>query len=79
MKYIEELESGQTFAKNNNIFILTTDYKKDGSRLAVSIEQGNLRWFSSNEMVDIAPIFKLDENNNVIPINNITSENNKIS
>jgi hypothetical protein len=79
MKYIEELIAGQTFVKDNHIFLLTTDYKKDGSKLAVSIEQGNLRWFKPNDMINTVPIFKLDENNNVIPIIETISENYKIS
>lgn len=79
MNYIEEIKPGQAFNKDNHIFVLTTDYKKDGSRLAVSAEQGDLRWFKPNEIVNTAPIFKLDEDNNVIAINQNILENNKIS
>ncbi len=39
----------------------------------------NLRWFKPSDIINTVPIFKLDENNNVIPIVETISENYKIS
>jgi hypothetical protein len=79
MNYIEELIAGQTFNKDGHIFILTTDYKKDGSKLAVSMENGSMRWLKPNDIISLAPIFTQDENNNVIPIVSTVSQSSKIS
>lgn len=68
MKYIEELLSGNTFLFNNELFILTVDFKTNGNRLCYSMNNGNPKWFSGSDIVEEAPIFKLDENNNVVPI-----------
>lgn len=70
MKYIEELIAGNTFVINDNIFLLTSDFKKDGSKLAYSIIGGNAKWFKASDIVDIMPIYHLDEQNNVAPIQN---------
>lgn len=73
MKYIEELIPGSTFVRDDKLFLLTTDYKKDGSKLAFSLNGGQPIWMKASEIVDICPIFRLDKDNNVIPIstNNI--------
>lgn len=79
MKYIEELVPGSTFIKNNTIFLLTTDYKKDGSKLAYSIENGFPFWLKPSDIVDACPLFKLDSDNNVIPIHKILPQTENIS
>lgn len=75
MKYLEELIPGSIFSKNDSIFILTCDFKKNGSKLAISLQNGLPAWFSGLEMVDICPIYKLDSENNVVSINNISHQN----
>lgn len=74
MKYIEELIPGSVFVKDEKIFLLTIDHKKDGSKLAFCLENGNPFWMKANDIVDTCPIFKLDKDNNVIPINNLDTQ-----
>lgn len=67
-KYLEELKPGNTFENNNNKYILTIDYKKDGSKLCINLIDGSSRWMKSNSMVTELPIYSLDTNNNFSPI-----------
>lgn len=70
MKYIEELVSGDTFIKDNHIFLLTADFKRNGSRLVYSLKNGHALWLKGSDAVDIYPLYTLDENNNVVSIKN---------
>ncbi len=79
MKYIEELTPGSTFIKDNQTFILTIDYKKNGSKLAFCLENGSPSWLKASDIVDICPIFKLDSENNVVPIHKILPQTENIS
>jgi hypothetical protein len=74
MKYIEELQSGHCFSSNDVLFLLTSDFRKNGQRLAYSLNAGFPRWFDSKDMVSLSPIYTLDENNNVSPIQNTNSQ-----
>lgn len=68
MKYIEELSVGDSFQVDNNIFIITSDFKKNGDRNCVNLANGFSRWMESNTVVDICPIYTLDTDNNITPI-----------
>lgn len=68
MKYIEELLAGNTFSKDNKFFLLTSDFKKNNSRLAYCLTDGNPTWLNGSDIVDELPIYYLDDANNVAPI-----------
>lgn len=68
MKYIEELYASDCFVSENLMFILTTDFKKNGQRLGYSLATGSPKWFDAQAIVDISPIYTLDKENNIIPI-----------
>lgn len=70
MKYIEELSIGDIFTTKNILYILTSDFKKDGSRMGISLSNGFSFWFNGQDPVDIQPIFTMDKENNIIPITN---------
>lgn len=68
MKYIEELECGDTFSYKDIMYLLTSDFKSNGQRLAYSLLTGFPLWLNSDTIVDHQPIYTLDNNNNTIPI-----------
>ena len=75
-KFIEELISGDCFEINNTRFILTSDFKKNGDRLCVDINNGNMRWLKSNDHIQHISLYVLDSNNNFHPIKEIKSDAN---
>jgi hypothetical protein len=68
MKYLEELDIGDSYSYNNNSFIITADYKKDGSRLCICLKNGLPQWVTSNTIVEPIDIFILDQQSNIIAI-----------
>ena len=68
MKYLEELEPGDTFSLENQLYLLTCDFKKNGSKNCILLHNGQSRWLESNIIVTINPLYSLDKENNVIPI-----------
>jgi hypothetical protein len=68
MKYIEELQYGDCFSFENKYFVLTTDFKRNGDKLAVCLSDGNLKWIKSNDIINNIDIFTLDKENNIIAI-----------
>ena len=68
MKYIEELSAGECFTHDNQLFILTVDFKKNGQKLAYSLINGSSRWMNSQDIIEVSPIYTLDENNNISPV-----------
>lgn len=67
-QYIEELNNGDCFEYADNRFILSCDYKKDLSRLAINLFDGNPKWFKSNDIIVKIQIFTMDKDNNIIAI-----------
>ena len=67
-KYIEELSNGDAFILNNNTYILSSDFKKNGERLSMSLTDGNSRWVKPNEMIEAVQLFIMDKDNNIIAI-----------
>lgn len=68
MKYIEELKSGETFSLEDNVFVMTSDFKKSGQRLAISLKTGHPKWFTADKSVNIEPTYTLDQEQNICPI-----------
>jgi hypothetical protein len=68
MKYIEELEIGEFFKFQENLYINTSDFKKDGSRLVLNLRTGSFHWLKKDEMVDFLDVYTLDESNNFVAI-----------
>ena len=73
-KFIEELESGDCFEIENKRFILTSDYKKNGDRLAIDAANGNSRWLKSDCHVFVLTLYTMDSENNFMPIKEIKSD-----
>lgn len=68
MKYIEEMSAGDCFEIKNKQYLLTHDFKKDGSRLCYSLMDGSGLWLQPNIIVESFQIYGLDNNNNIYPI-----------
>jgi hypothetical protein len=68
MKYIEEISAGDCFEFKNKQYLVTHDFKKNGSRLCYCLMDGHGIWFESNVMIEIFPIYGLDNNNNIYAI-----------
>ena len=68
MKYIEELEIGDSVEFEGSHYIITTDYTRNKDRMCVNLKTGCSKWFSSDTIVDISPIYCLDEDNNIVAI-----------
>ena len=77
MKYIEELKSGETFSLEDNVFVMTCDFKKSGQRLAISLKTGQSKWFTSDKSVNVEPTYTLDKEQNICPIFIYPKENNE--
>lgn len=75
MKYIEELSPGDSFISDNNNYLLTSDFKRNGSRLCYDLKSGNPKWFDANAVVDIEPIYILDKDNTIIAIKEVIKDN----
>lgn len=75
MKYIEELSSGDSFVFDNRNYLLTSDFKKNGSRLSYDLKSGSPKWFEANSVVNIEPIYILDKDNNIIAIKEVIKDN----
>jgi hypothetical protein len=79
MKYIEEIFPGDVFEHKNDLYLLTSDFKEKGQKLCYSLNNGNAKWFEPSEIISESPIFKLDEQNNVIPIKITPNSSKNIS
>lgn len=68
MKYIEELDAGDSFELLGEIYVLTTDFKNNGSRMCINLKTGQIQWFNGSSVVDISQLFIMDKNNHLIAI-----------
>lgn len=66
--YIEEIPSGRSLVFLDEFFLMTADVKKDGSRLCISMQTGNSRWFKSNLVVKTISLYHINNENNFLPI-----------
>jgi len=75
MKYLEELISGDCFSLEDNNYIVTTDFKKDGKKLCVNLKTGFSNWIKPDETVETIDIFKFDKDSNIIAIRERNKDN----
>lgn len=68
MKYIEELDVGDTFSYKDKMYLLTSDFKSNGQRLCYSLQNGFPVWLVNETIIDHEPIYVLDKSNNTIPV-----------
>lgn len=68
MKYLEELSPGEKIFYDESYYILTTDFRKNGSRLCIEISTGLPKWLPSNSIVENIQIYRLDKDNNIIAL-----------
>lgn len=68
MKYIEELSHGECFRYENSLYILTSDFKNNGTKLCYNLNTGFPAWLKDDFMVDICPIYTLSQENNLTPV-----------
>lgn len=74
MKYIEELCGGDCFSHNNIMYVLTKDFKSNGSRSCYSLVDGSSKWFNANDIVNETQIYTLNEGNTIAPVKIIEKE-----
>jgi len=67
-KYIEELSNGDAFKFESEYFLLTSDFKKNGNRLGISLNEGFSRWFEGNLIIAPIQLYTMDIDNNIIPL-----------
>lgn len=72
--FIEELNNGDSFEYLNDLFILSMDYKKDGSRLGIDLRTGNSRWFKPDLIINKIGIFYTDRDSNIIAIKELSKK-----
>lgn len=68
MRYLEEISIGDCFIFNDTYFLVTTDFKKDGSRLCINLNNGYPKWMKPDSSVEIIDIFTFDKDNNILAI-----------
>lgn len=68
MKYLEEIATGESISFEDHKYIVTSDYKRSGDRLCVNLSTGFSKWLKSNDIVDVCPVYFLDEDNNIVAV-----------
>ena len=63
MKYIEELKPGEAFVFENFMYILTSDFKRSGDRLAINVQTGFPKWFALSVIVNKTDLYMLVDSN----------------
>jgi hypothetical protein len=77
--YVEEIPCGRTFVFSDELFLITSDSKKDGSRLCISMQNGNSRWLKPNLVVKTISLYFINNDNNFLPVyENLIKENQNI-
>lgn len=79
LKYLEELTFAETFKLEDQYWFLTCDFRNNGQKLCYNMNDGYAKWFDGSIMVEVAPIYALDKDNNILPIKHYKNENNNIS
>lgn len=74
MKYLEEIQAGETFIIEDKTYLVTIDFKKNGDRLCYCLSTGSPKWLEAKSVVNINPLFYLDKDNNIIPLKTITKQ-----
>lgn len=68
MKYIEELSHGECFRLNGELFILTSDFRNNNTKLCYSLSSGFPKWLKNDSIIDVCPIYTLSAENNLVPV-----------
>lgn len=74
MKYLEELQPSDCFTNGGEVFIVSTDFKRSGDKICISIKNGSVRSFAADLIVEQTHLYLLDADNNIIPIKPIEKE-----
>lgn len=72
--FIEELDNGDSFLYENNYFVVTSDYKKDNSKLCINLKTGCSRWLKPDVIIEKIPIFYMDKDSNIIAIKELSKQ-----
>lgn len=68
MKYLEELLIGDCYQHSGKAYVVTTDYKQNGSRLCVCLIDGTTHWMASDLIIDPIDLFTVDKDANIVAI-----------
>lgn len=84
MIYLEELVGGDCFELDNKYYVLSQDFKANGQRMCLNLNNGFPKWLDGATMVTSIDIFTLDKDNNIIAFKkreklDATSQNTNIS
>lgn len=69
MKYLEEIGTGESFTYEEQLYIVTSDYKRNGDRFCINLKTGFGKWLMPNAVTNSCPIYVLDEDNNIVAVN----------
>ena len=76
MQYLEELKPGDCFQYNSSYYILSSDFKNNGSKMCLSMANGFSKWLKGDCIVDLNDIFTLDKDSNIITIKERAKDDN---
>lgn len=79
MKYVEELINGDCFLYEDNPYFLTSDFRSNGQRLSYSLKDGFAKWFKNTDIVDLMPVYRLDNENNIVPLKETKKDDHNIN
>jgi hypothetical protein len=68
MKYLEELLIGDCYQHKGCQYVVTTDYKQNGSRLCVSLLDGTTKWMLPDLIIEQIDLFTVDKDSNIVAI-----------
>lgn len=72
-KYIEEMKHADCFEYQGSLYVLTSDFKKNGERSCINLVTGCPSWFRGNTIVSEASLYSIDKDNNFYPIKSETN------
>lgn len=72
--YIEELSFGDSFLLSEKVFVITSDSKKNGSRLCIDLKSGHTRWIDPDTIVTKISLMYTDKDGNFISIKELSKE-----
>lgn len=61
------------FEYQDNLYILTTDFKKNGERNCINLKTGCTQWFKGNTKVSESSLYSIDKDNNFYPLKSETN------
>lgn len=79
MKYLEELRYGDIFIYKKDRYILSSDHKKYDQKtkhMAISIKDGTIKWFLSDDLVEAIEIYYRNDEGNILLVKDYDSTKN---